>query len=64
MVPESEAQPDSPVQLVLLEVLEGQKITCGSVLASVSKITLDLPWQPARAGWQEERQKEEKNGGP
>ena len=56
MVPEGEAQPDSPEQLVLLEVQEGQKITCGSVLASVSKITLDLPWRPARAGWQEGRE--------
>ena len=54
MEPEGEAQPDSPVQLVLLEVQKGQKITCGSVLANVSKITLDLPWRPARAGWQEE----------
>ena len=53
MVPEGEAQPDNPEPLVLLEVQEGQKIACGSVLASVSKITLDLPWRPARAGWQQ-----------
>ena len=30
---------------------------------SVSKITLDLPWQPARAGRQEEREKETESKG-
>ena len=60
MVPEGEAQPDNPEPLVLLEVHEGQKIACGFMLASVSKITLDLPWRPARAGWQQGEVREKK----
>ena len=60
MVPEGEAQPDNPEPLVLLEVHESQKIACGSMLASVSKITLDLPWRPARAGWQQGEVRERK----
>ena len=38
-----------------------RKSLVDSAWQSVSKITLDLPWQPARAGRQEER--ESKGGG-
>ena len=33
-----------------------------STWQSVSKITLDLPWRPARAGRQEKRERERKRG--
>ena len=57
MVPEGEAQPDNPEQ----QVRSAEKPVRSLVdrnWKSVSKITLDLPWRPARAGRQEKRERE------
>ena len=57
---ENEAQPDSPVEVAssCRACAWPTESLVDSTWQSVSKITLDLPWRPARAGRQERRERE------